>query len=91
MSETAKMLGLASRIKKPIPLAASQYWPCSSSPWRLLGAGYVHVGALGYAIIGIVGVVAVVTLIVTLVLAKAPRLSKPRVTTARVWWGATIR
>ena len=73
MSETAKTLGLASRIKKPIPLAALAVFTVAVVALAIVRAGNAHVGALGYTIIGMVAVVALAALMVALVLAKPGR------------------
>jgi hypothetical protein len=75
MNGETEVLGLASRIKRPIPLAALAVLILGMVALAIIRSGAAQIGTLGYAIIGIVALVALVTLIVALIIAKPARVT----------------
>ena len=73
MNDPNKTLSLATRIKKPVPLAALAVLVLAIVALALVKAGAREVGALGYTIIGTVGFVALIALILALTGSKPPQ------------------
>jgi hypothetical protein len=58
--------GLASRITKPIPLAALCVLALTSIALAIVRVGEVHVGMIGYAIIAAMSIIALVALVLAI-------------------------
>lgn len=75
MNEETEVVNLASRIKRPIPLAALAVLILGMVALAIIRSGATQIGTLGYAIIGVVALVALVTLIVALIMIKPARMA----------------
>src|SRR4051794_23925102 len=72
MADMNEILGVAERIKRPVPLAALAVIVAAAVCMALIRAGVAQVGTLGYVMLG------VVTLIAVLALITALNATKPR-------------
>ncbi len=73
MTETARVLGLAARITKPVPLAALAVLALTLVALALIRAGVAKAGAYGITIVSVMAFIALVTLIVAVIVIKPVR------------------